>query len=319
MSQDLAKDTNIVYLGTPDISATVLMDLKNAGFSISGLFCRPDKETGRGKKIIPCPTKVMAEKYIIPVFQPKNKEELTKQVSKLKPDLMIVVAYGMILPKEVFDIPKFGILNIHYSLLPKYRGAAPYVASILNGDKKTGVTLMKMVEKLDEGDIVAQKEINLSGKETSATLLERLTKISSKILIEAIPKWVNGEINTIKQRGTATFTRMIKKEDGHIDWSKSALEIERQIRAFKPWPGSFTYWGKEKDKKISIKITQAKIGDQKNKYKVGEVFLDEDNKFSIQTNDGILVVEKLQLEGKKELSSEEFLRGYPDIIGSVLS
>lgn len=321
MNQNLAKDIKIAYLGTPELSAVVLEDLITDGFTISALFCSPDKEKGRGKKVASCPTKTVAEKYNIPVFQPKDKTELTDQLKKLKPDLAIVFAYGMIIPKEAFDAPKYKTINIHPSLLPKYRGPSPIAFPILNGDQETGVSIIKIAEKMDAGPVISQNKINIETTDTAKTLGDKLVKLGSKILIDIIPEWISDDMEEIEQDDSqATYTRLLTKDDGHIDWSKSAVEIERQIRAFTPWPGSFTNWEKNKDKKISLKIAQAKINDQKNiRLKTGETFLNGDGKFYIQTKDDVLRIEKLQLEGKKEVTSEEFLRGYPDIIGSTLS
>jgi methionyl-tRNA formyltransferase len=184
------KNVQTVFMGTPEISATVLEQLLCSGFNIAAVFTRTDKPKGRGSAVFESPVKTLAKKHHIPILQPKSKTELTEALARLNPDLVIVVAYGMILSKEAIEIPKLGIFNLHFSLLPKYRGAAPYTASILNGDKKTGVTIMKTSEGLDEGDIVAQKEISLSGKETAPELLEELTKIGGEMLVTLIPRWI---------------------------------------------------------------------------------------------------------------------------------
>ncbi|PIZ00962.1 methionyl-tRNA formyltransferase [bacterium (Candidatus Howlettbacteria) CG_4_10_14_0_8_um_filter_40_9] len=321
MNQNLAKDIKIAYLGTPELSAVVLEDLIKDGFTISGLFCRPDKKAGRGKKVVQCPTKLVALEYDVPVFQPKDKDELTEQLKNLKSDLAIVFAYGMIIPKEAFEAPKYKTLNIHPSLLPKYRGPSPINWPILSEDKETGVSIIEIVEKMDAGHIMSQNKINIEGTDTAKTLGDKLVKLGSQMLTELIPKWIEGGFKGITQDySQATYTRLLTKDDGRIDWSKSASEIERQIRAYTPWPGSFTSWEKGNGKKLVLKIIQTKIGDdQKNKnLKVGEVYLNDNGRLSVQTKNGSLIIEKLQLGGKNELTSEEFLRGYPDIIGTTL-
>jgi len=334
---------NVVFMGTPGIAAIILESLFTAfredkqlldqGFEIKAVFTRPDKPRGRNKKLAKSEVKLLSEIKNLPVRQPKNKDELAKEAAKLKPDLIVVAAYGMILPKEVLDVPKYGAINVHPSLLPLYRGPAPISAPILNGDKKTGVTIIKMDARMDEGDILAQEEVELSGHETTPELTERLAELAGKILADAIPRYVNGEINSQKQdRTKATYTKMIKKEDGKIDFaSETAEEIERKSRAFLPWPGVYMYWN---DKKldfyeigvISQRSDSAKRTDLKDtprsvlgrNQKPGLV-QKSDNGFAIGTKKGAITSKYVKLEGKNKIPASDFLHGYPDFIESKLN
>ncbi len=211
-----------------------------------------------------------------------------KKVKELKPDLVIIASYGKIIPKKILQIPKYGCLNVHPSLLPKYRGPSPIQTTILNGDKKTGVTIMLMDEEIDHGPILGQRELEFSISNFQFSKLhDKLAKLGVKLLIETIPKWIKGKIKAKPQdHSKATYTKILKREDGKIDWSKPGREIERQIRAFNPWPGTFTFI-KHKNKTLRIKVLEADIS--------------KDNK---------LIIKKLQPEGKKPMTFEEFQRGY---------
>lgn len=213
-----------------------------------------------------------------------------KKTEELKPDLVIVASYGKIIPKKILEIPKYGCLNIHPSLLPKYRGPSPIQTTIFNGDKKTGVTIILMDEKIDHGPILAQQEWEIpNSKITYPELSQKLARLGVKLLIQTIPKWINGEIKPKPQNESkATYTKILKREDGKIDWSKPGREIERQIRAFFPWPGAF-FFIRHKGKILRVKILQANIS--------------KDNK---------LIIKKLQPEGKKAMTFEEFKKGYHD-------
>lgn len=213
-----------------------------------------------------------------------------KKIKELKPDLVIVASYGKVIPKKILEIPKHGCLNIHPSFLPKYRGPSPIQTTILNGDKKTGVTIILMDEKIDHGPILVQQEWEIpNSKITYPELSQKLAQLGIKLLIQTIPKWIRGEIKPKSQdHSKATHTKILKREDGKIDWSEPAQEIERQIRAFNPWPGTFTFI-KHKNKTLRIKVLEADIS--------------KDNK---------LIIKKLQPEGKKAMSFEEFKRGYHD-------
>jgi methionyl-tRNA formyltransferase len=256
----------------------------------------PDKPVGRKQIITPPSVKLMAQKYNIAVEQPVKIKDLKLEIGNLQPDIVVVAAYGQIIPKEILDIPKFGCLNVHPSLLPKYRGASPIQSAILSGDEKTGITIMLMDEKMDHGPIIAQQELEFSaqGGLTSdwqfPKLHDELAKLGAKLLIDTIPKYISGKIKPKEQdHSKATFTKILKKEDGLISWSKKPEEIERQIRAFNPWPGTFTFIKKD-DKLIRVKILEVEI-----------------------SSNNELIIKKVQPEGKKEMPYEDFLKGYPKL------
>lgn len=306
----------IIFMGTPEFGAIILEGLIKKEYKPVLVITSPDKPIGRKQVLTPSLVKVFAQKYGISVIQPLKIKDAKNKIEKLNPDLIILAAYGKIIPKEILDIPKHGSLNIHPSLLPRWRGPSPVQYTILNGDKETGVTIMKMAEKVDSGSILAQKEIKLEGNETDDTLHDKLGKLGADLLVETIAKWLKGEIKEKTQdESKATYTKILKKEDGRINWQKSAKEIERQIRAFYPWPGTFAL----AENKI-IKILKGRILKtlDSTTYPVGKTLVAPQNHLCVQTGEGFLVIERLQLEGKKEMNSEDFLRGHPDFIGTVL-
>lgn len=284
----------IVFIGTPKFGAIILEGLVKNNLKPYLVITSTDKPVGRKQILTPSPVKVIAQKYNIPIAHQ------LKEIKKIKPDLIIVAAFSQILPKEILKIPKYGSLNVHPSLLPKYRGPSPIQATILNGDKKTGVTIILMDEKIDHGKIISNFQFLISNEKiTYEDLSKKLAEIGANLLIETIPKWIKGEIEAKDQDDSkATYTKIIKREDGKIDWSMSAEEIERQIRAFYPWPGSFTFW-KKKGKKLIIKILEAE--------EVVETL--PKNKFAIKCGKGYLLIKKLQPEGKKPMKADDFLRG----------
>lgn len=277
----------IIFMGTPRFGAIILEKLAKSNFRPLLAITVPDKPVGRKQILTPPPVKLVAEKYKIPIKQPEKIAREKSEIENLKPDLILVAAYGQILPKEILKIPQSGCLNIHPSLLPKYRGPSPIQSVLLKGEKRTGVTIILMKEKIDGGEIVAALPLRASISHlTSEELSKKLAELGAKLLIKTLPKWLKGEIKPKPQNESkATYTKIFKKEDGEIDWRKSPTEIERQIRAFYPWPGSYTlYQGKR------LKILKAEVS--KNK----------------------LIIKRVQLEGKKPMDFEEFLRGHRDFI-----
>ena len=311
-----------IFFGTSEFGVIVLEKLVQAGYKPVLVVTTPDRPAGRSLKLTPPPVKVAAQKNSLEVVQPTKPVELS--LPKFEPDLFVVASYGEILPKEVLDIPKKGTLNVHPSLLPKYRGPSPAHTAILNGDKSTGVTIMLLDEKMDHGPILAQQEYPISN-ETFPLLRDKLAELGADLLIKTIPEWVASSIKAVAQDDSkATYTKIFAKEDGKIDWNRSAEEIERQIRAFTPWPGTFTYL-----KSQILKIVKASVLSQnlvslsfgklrETKFVPGAVFLTPEGKLGIQSGEDALVVEELQLEGKKPMSSKEFLLGHKAIIGSKL-
>jgi len=311
---------NIVFFGTPDFAETTLRRLIQSKYKPVLVVARPDMPVGRRQVMTPPPVKVLAEENDIPVFQPEKLDSDFKfQVLSFNPELFIVVAYGKIIPRAILDIPKYGALNVHPSLLPRWRGPAPIQYAIMNGDKETGVTIMLIDEEVDHGDIVSSFKFQVSGTETTEALSNRLVDIGAKLLVETIPKWMAGKIKAKKQNHeSATYSKIITKEDGHIDWNKSASEIERQIRAFTPWPGSYTFWD---DKRINIIKGSLAINSDisfEHKNLPGQVAVYAENKFAVMTGAGIFIVSEVQLAGKDKISSGQFLNGHSDILGSIL-
>jgi len=309
------KKIKIIFMGTPEFSVPILNALIE-DYKVIAVVTQLDKKVGRKQVLTPSPIKKIALTNKIDVLQPEKisgNAEFIRRVNDLKPDLIVIAAYGLILPKEILDIPKYRVINVHASLLPKYRGASPIQSAILNGDKETGVTIMLVNEKMDEGDILMQKTITITDDDNFASLYDKLSILGTHLLIETLPKWLNKEIKLQKQDDSqATYCKLITKEDGKIDWHKSAIEIERQVCALNPWPGTWTVWD---DKKV--KLLKVKLLNGLNKNSAGMVFKTNED-FAISCNEESLEILELQLEGKKPMSAKEFLNGYPKIIGSVL-
>jgi len=307
-------------MGTPKFGAIILEKLADSRYKPILVVTETDKPVGRKKVLTPPPVKVVAEKYEIPVLQPEKIRNSESEIRNLEPDLIIVAAYGKILPEEILEIPKYGCLNVHPSLLPRWRGPSPVQFAILNGDTDSGVTIMKIAEKVDAGPVLIQRKLKLEGNETYDVLHDKLGEMGGDLLIEIIPEWITGKIDPqLQDESRTTYTRILKKEDGKIDWEKSAEEIERQIRAFNLWPGIFTFWEKS-GKLIRIKILKARVLNRANSktYPIGKTLVAGQNELCVQTGKGFLIIERLQLEGKKETDSEDLLRGYSDFIGTIL-
>ncbi len=305
---------NIIFMGTPEFGAIILEELAKSDYKPVLVVTEPDKPVGRKQTLTPPPVKIMADKNKIEILQPKKIKEIKEKIENINPDLIVIAAYGQMIPEEILNIPKYGPLNVHPSLLPKYRGPSPIQYAILNGDKETGVSVMKINEKMDEGEIVSSISYPVSDIETYETLYNKLAKIGAELLIKTIPQWIKGEIKPQPQDETkATYTKILTRENGKIDWQKPAEEIERQIRAYSPWPGSFTvFCGK------MLKILEADILICEEKKQAGEVFLTKEGELAVGTGQSCLIVRKLQLEGGKPLLSQDFLRGHQEIIGTIL-
>ena len=320
---------NLVFFGTPEFAVIVLEKLIAAGYLPVAVVCNPDEPIGRKQILTPPPVKQFIAKNKLPIeiLQPSTKSELlaiSHGLKIIKPKLAIIAAYGKIIPKEILDIPFWGFINVHPSLLPKYRGASPIQHAILNGDKETGVTIMKVDKEMDHGSIFGKSEIQISKSETYESLYKKLAELGAELLIKMIPDYISGKIKPAPQNHSqATYTKIIKKEDGKIDWTKNAIEIERMTRAYYPWPNAWTVC----DGKI-LKILEAETAKYKNNdYKIGEVFLLQHSNIlknvgmllSVKCGDGVLIIKKLQLEGGKVLSAKEFLNGHQNFIGSILN
>jgi methionyl-tRNA formyltransferase len=316
-----------VFFGTPEFAAIVLEKLINTGYIPVAVVCNPDEPVGRKQVLTSPPVKrlIANSKLPIEIFQPATKAELLAINHKLlaiQPNLAIIAAYGKIIPKEILDIPKYGFINVHGSLLPHYRGASPIQYAILNGDEETGITIMKVDEEMDHGAIISKSEIQISSSDTYESLSQKLAVLGAELLIKTIPDYISGKIKPIPQNHSkATYTKIIKKEDGKIDWAKSAEEIERIVRAFYPWPTAWTIWNGKILKILPARRSFSEGGEADiisgNGYKTGEVFL-KGGELAIKCGKNILIIKKLQLEGGKVLSAKEFLNGHKDFVGSVL-
>jgi len=320
----------IIYMGTPQFAVPALTALiKGAapgvllpeGYEIVTVITRPDKPAGRGRDIVFSPVKQTALEYNIPVWQPGSfkKVENSDALALYGADLYIVAAFGQILPQKVLDQPRYGTLNIHASLLPKYRGADPIAEAILQGDNEAGVSIMKLDAGIDTGPVLLRRSIPLAEDETTRSLTAKLADLGAQALLEALPAWIAGTIIPEPQdEQRATHTYMLKKEDGALNWQLPASALAREVRAFDPWPGTYTHW---KDKLLKILKAQARAVEIGTDIPPGTVKMQEDaghQVLAVVTGSGLLLVKQLQLEGKKAMSAEEFLRGYGQIVGQML-
>ena len=296
---------NIIFFGTPEFAVPSLRALIDSCHETVCVVCQPDKPRGRGRKLSPPPVKLIAERESIPVLQPLKirTEEFYKELEKYGPDLICVAAYGKIIPKNILDLPKFGCINVHASLLPKYRGAAPINWSIINGEKTTGITTMMMDEGMDTGNILLKKEIEIGDEETSVDLSEKLSLIGAGLLIETIDKLEKKELTPVKQKESdATYAPLMEKEVGRIDWNKNAEVIRNLIRGTQPWPGAFTnYTGK------NLKIFNARLNSSSGE--PGYVVESEEGKLIVAAGKDSLEILELQIEGGKRMNTVDFLRG----------
>lgn len=307
---------NIVYMGTPAIAAVILKDLHEAGHRIIGAVTQQDKPKGRGNQVQYSAVKEMALSLNIPVFQPRRvkEPEFIEILKQLNPDVIVVAAFGQILSKVILELPKFGCINVHASLLPKYRGSAPIQWSIIEGEEKTGITIMHMDEGIDTGDMISKKEITLSPKETFGTLHDKLAEAAGPLLIQALADIEAGRATRTRQGDSnSMYARILDKSLGHIDFSQPAIKIERLIRGLNPWPSAFTFLeGK------MLKIWDADVEPAQENGAPGEIIAVRKDAVLVQTGEGILAVKELQLEGKKRMTSESFLRGYEVKANTVL-
>lgn len=312
-----------IYMSTPEFGIPCLQAIAaNPGFEIVLVVTRPDKPAGRNRTLLPPPIKIEAGKIGLRIVQPENILDGYKQIAILKPDLVVTCAYGQLLPAKILALPKFGCLNVHASLLPKYRGASPISAAILNGDAKTGITIMKMDPGLDTGPIISQNEIPISPEDTAGTLSKKLSDSAPVLLLPSIEKYISGKLQPAKQNDRqATYARAIKKSDAKINWGVGSDSISRHIRAMNPWPAAFTkvsYTVKRKKIDYNIKILQARDDLPKiETYKIGEVF-EYEGFPAVQCGKGALRLITVQAENKKAVSGQDFLNGHRDIIGKIL-
>lgn len=303
---------NIVFMGTPDFAVESLKRIYESGHNIKAVISQPDKKAGRGMNIMPTPVKEYAISKNLTVYQTekiKKDRELIEKIKELKPDVIVVVAFGQILSKEILDIPKYGSINVHGSLLPKYRGAAPIQWSIINGDEVTGITTMYMDAGMDTGDMIQKFELNIDEDDTYGTLYEKMKVLGGKAIIETLEKVADGTAHREKQSDDFTVAPMIEKEMGEIDWNKSSRDIRNLIRGFNPMPGAYTVMKNG----AKMKVWMAEYSDISSTDEVlPGTFIIADSKkgLYVKTGDGVLELTEIQMPNLKRMSAKEYLRGH---------
>lgn len=314
----MGKKIRIVFAGTPDFAAPFLNSLSNENdFEVVAVITRPDKPMGRDRVLTYSPIKKLAKKKNINILQPENikDKKIIIDLFDLSPDFLAVAAFGQIIPKEILNIAKYGNINAHPSLLPKYRGASPIQSAILNGDQETGITIMLMDKLMDHGPILAQQKIPLNGDETADLLRQELSEIGKNLLVQVIKDCFLGHITARAQNHeAATYCKIIKKDNAKINWANSAQTIERQIRAYYSWP---TAWTAYNNKRLKI-FPPAKILDDIKSKKPGEVFLFNNQLAIACGEDDAIIISSIQLEGRLQTGADSFLRGNKEILNQIL-
>lgn len=299
----------VIFMGTPDFATGTLEEIVKAGHEVAGVVTQPDKPKGRGKTMMPTPVKETALKYNLPVYQPKKvrEPEFVELLRSLKPDVMVVAAFGQIITKEILEMPKYGCINVHASLLPAYRGAAPIQWAVINGDKESGVTIMQMDEGIDTGDMIEKAVVPIAEDETGGSLFDKLSHTGAKLCVKVLRDLEEGKAVRKKQpeESTTPYAKMIDKKMGEVDWKKSAKEIEQLIRGLNPWPSAYTkVHGK------TLKLWKAKVLLKTSQMNPGQIVKVTKDSLAVQTGQGMLEIQELQLEGKKRMDTSSFLRGY---------
>lgn len=303
---------SIIFMGTPDFAVPTLESIIiKSTYRIVGVVTQPDRPGGRGLKMIAPPVKKIAQKYDITYIQPEKirKKNIKEWLRNCEPDVIVVVAYGKILPKSILEIPKKGCINVHASLLPEYRGAAPINWCLINGEYETGITTMLMDEGMDTGDILLQKSIIIDENENAQSIHDRLAQIGAELLIETLNRLVEGSLSPTKQDdSSATYAPMLDKEIGRIDWNKSAIEVHNLVRGLSPWPGAYTFF-----RGIRIKIYETNINKQDCDHSQDPgafITLDKDNGLLVQTGNGTIWLKTLQPASKSRMPAQDFYNGY---------
>lgn len=298
----------VVFMGTPDFAVPTLSAIIEAGHEVQAVYTQPDKAKGRGKAVLFTPVKERALESELPVLQPLKLRdpEVVAELAKLEPDVIVVVAYGQILPQSVLDIPKYGCINVHASLLPKYRGAAPIQWAVINGEAVSGVTTMYMAKGLDTGDMILKEETVLDEKETGGSLHDKLSVIGANLLIRTLNELEAGTAVRIPQDDSQAgmYAKMLDKHMGEIDFSEPAVKIERLIRGLNPWPSAYTKFGGK-----TCKFWAADVTDERYEGAEGQVVAKTKDSFTIKAGEGALIIRELQLEGKKRMDAGAFMRG----------
>lgn len=308
----------LIFAGTPDFASEALAALYEAGHDIKAVITMPDKPKGRKGEPVPTPVKEEALKHGTLVMQPVNlkSDEVFEEIKALEPEVIVVSAYGNLVPERILELPKYGCVNEHASLLPAYRGAAPIQWAILDGCEKTGVTIMQMDKGLDTGDMLSFCEVEIAKDETAGSLFDKLSEAGAKLLVRTLEEIENGTITggtPQPERSTTAYARMITKADGQIDWTRSAAELERFIRGMDPWPAAYTRLNGK-----TLKIWKADVSEGETGKEPGTVIFSDKGRVSVQTGSGLLVFREVQLEGKKRMECGSFLCGNAVKEGTVL-
>ena len=299
----------VVFMGTPDIAATCLEKIIADGFQVVGVYTQPDRPKNRGMKLFPSPVKEVALKAEIPVFQPENfrEDDTVAELAALQPDVVAVVAYGRILPQRVLDIPKFGCINIHASLLPKYRGSAPYQWAVLNGEKVTGVTAMYLCREMDAGDMIATSETPIGENETAGELLDRLAVLGADLLSETLTRFTQGPVEaTVQDASQATYAPMLDKSLCPIDWSKTAQQVHDHVRGLHPWPVATANLAG-----TDFKIHATRVLDVRTDAAPGTILALTKKGLQVACGQGAVEILQLQAQGGKRMAAPDYFRGHP--------
>jgi len=309
----------IVFMGTPRFSIPTIEELISSSYHVVAVYTQPDQPSGRGQRLAASAVKRVALEHGLAVNQPQSLRQQAEidRLGELSPDVIIVAAYGHILPQQVLDIPPYGCLNVHPSLLPRHRGASPIAAAILSGDEETGVSIMLMDAGMDTGPIIAQTRVIIEAHDTTESLEDRLSRAGADLLMQTLPLWFEGQLTPQPQDDSkATYSKVVHKQDGEIDWRLPAVELWRQVRAFHPWPGSYTRW-----RGRMLKVLEAAAiprGGELVPGRVIELEVGLSMPLGVETGDGVLALARVQLEGRKAMAAADFLRGAQGLVGEVL-
>ena len=304
----------LLFMGTPEISAKVLRTVINEGYNVVGVIAQPDRPVGRKGILEKVPTKLVAEEYNIPVFQPVRIRKEYEFVKELNPDIILTIAYGQIVPQGLLDIPRFGCLNLHGSLLPKYRGAAPIQYALINNEKVSGMTLMEMIDKMDAGKMYAKQEVIIDENDNSTSLFEKMGDAACELVINALPKYLNGELPGEEQdENLVSFCPTIKPKQEKINLELSAKDISGWIRGLSDVPGAYLYLDE-----LKLKIYKARVINNLVQGEIGEIVKADKNGLFLQCKDGQLAILELQKEGKKRMDYKSFINGNQNLLGKIL-
>ncbi len=304
----------IVFMGTPEISASVLEGIISSGYNVVGVIAQPDRPVGRKKILMPVPTKVVAEAHHIPVYQPLKIRKEYEFVKELHPDVIITLAYGQIVPQGLLDIPPLGCLNLHGSLLPKYRGAAPIQYALMNNDEATGMTLMKMVKEMDAGEMYATEEVKIDLEDNSTSLFKKMAEAALRLILRELPTILEGKLVGVPQdESLVSFAPIIKPEEEKLDLTKSKEELHGYIRALSDIPGAYLYL-----EGLKFKIYRSQIISDEILGEVGEIVKADKKGLYLQTKNGLLALVDVQIEGKKRMDYMSFINGHPNLLHELL-